>query len=303
MSKLSDKLKLQREAKLERKKERERLKKEREKARKKAALEKKREKHRRKKIRQNNKKFYKKRRAKELKCRKEMGDVFGVYRVIIVKNRKLVKSKGFFRWKSSAFKRYNESIEQNQNEVSFPVRVCEAKPKGKTSERSVNIEYEILVLEKVKDGEDNITHFRNKDGKIVEFYIKNDSSWRIIAKHEWLLEETFNVYGYHPYRDRKTFDFILNEIVLKDVNSTDVKRIFYHNHRVVVQVDDDFDFITCKTTREAEHLHNALMDKTKDYPNIVYTGKLSRALSTWFLNELEKKTGWTREACKKVHTL
>ena len=79
-----------------------------------------------------------------------------------------------------------------------------------------------MILQRTPEGQ-QINSFRNKSGKFIPNIIIDDENYTIIAKHEWLVEETFNVYGYHPVKDRKTFDFVLNEMVLKDCERIYIK--------------------------------------------------------------------------------
>ena len=66
------------------------------------------------------------------------------------------------------------------------------------------------------ENEETVARFRNEQGQFVDNVIVDKEQHVIIAKSEWLIEETFNVYGYHPVKDRKTYDFILNDIRKED---------------------------------------------------------------------------------------
>ncbi len=300
MSRLLERLKREKAEKEERRLERERKKKEKEAEKKKLA----REKRIKRKKKMYNRRAYLKRRKVEVKEREKRGDVYGFHMVIIMKNGKRIKSLGSAWWRLNAFEIYNNAIKENRQEVKFPVEIYETnEKKQKQAKRSVKVKYEIMIIKKVADDESNISHFRDEDGKFEECVIKDDTSYKIIAKDDWYVEETFNVYGYHPYKDRKTYDFIKNEMLLKETEYDDIKRVFHFNHRLIIQSDTDIDIITCKTPKEAERLHNFLEKDLCDKPNIFFTGKLKRNLSSWILNEIEEKTGWSRQVCLKNHSL
>ena len=198
----------------------------------------------------------------------------------------------------------NKAIEENQATVKFPVQIHEGNEKRqKDGERSINATYEIMILQRTPEGQ-QINSFRNKSGKFIPNIIIDDENYTIIAKHEWLVEETFNVYGYHPVKDRKTFDFVLNEMVLKDCERDNIKRIFSFNNRVLIQYDSDIDIITCKTASDAKRLYSELKKTTDGNKFLIFTeGMTSKNISTWVLNKLEEKTGWKRSSCKRIHTL
>lgn len=300
MSKLLERWKREKAEKEERKRERERKRLEREAEKKRIAKEKR----RKNKIRAKNRRAYRKHRQKELREHRLIGDIQAYHIIIITKNRKKIKNMGCAWWRSNAMNRYNELIEQNRAEVKFPVRLYETnEKKQKQSKRSEKVKYEILVIQKITGDEDNVTHFRNEQGMIVENYIGDNKSYKIVAKDEWYVDETFNVYGYHPSTDRKNFDFILNELVLKGLDKYSIKRIFCYKHRVIIQKDDDFDFVTCKTTQEAERLYDTLMEYVGKNKDIIFSNRLSRDMSSWILNEMEQKTGWSRGACMRIHSL
>lgn len=250
-----------------------------------------------------NQRYYKKKRDKELAERKKMGDMRTYHLVLITKNYKRKKRIGASWWMTDAYAIYNEAIEKNQQEVKFPAKIFETSVKRqKQSERSTANVYEIMILQRTPEGQ-TVNQFKDESGKFVDNIIINNESYTILDKHEWLIEETFNVYGYHPSKDRKTFDFILNEMVMKDVERENIKRVFTFANKLIIQYDDDIDIVTCKTEDEAIRLHNALDKAVGKNKYILFTGKLNRNMSTWILNKLEEKTGWTRESCKKIHTL
>ena len=215
--------------------------------------------------------------------RKEKGDKKAYHMVVIMKNYKRKKRLGFSWWMTDAYDMYNKAIEENQATVKFPVQIHEGNEKRqKDGERSINATYEIMILQRTPEGQ-QINSFRNKSGKFIPNIIIDDENYTIIAKHEWLVEETFNVYGYHPVKDRNIFSF---------------------NNRVLIQYDSDIDIITCKTASDAKRLYSELKKATDGNKFLIFTeGMTSKNISTWVLNKLEEKTGWKRSSCKRIHTL
>jgi hypothetical protein len=221
MSKLLERLKREREEKERRKLERERKKIEREKEKKRI----KKEKHKKAVRRKQNARYYKKKRAAVLKERAKIGDEKGYFMVLIMKDRKRMKKLGYATWKTDAYKIFNEAVEQNRKEVKYPLKVFDRNDRGRKAD------YEIIIVQRESSDDEIVTHFRDEDGRFVEHSVIDYSGYKIIDKAEWLIEETFSVYGYHPEKDRKDFTFILNELVLKDISPETSRNIFSTNFK------------------------------------------------------------------------
>lgn len=262
--------------------------------------------HKKKLRKKQNRRAYLKRRSVELEERKKKNDKFAYYMVVIMKNMKRIKRIGTTWWKTDAYDMYNKAIEENEAAVICPVEICETtNGVAKNGSSTIDMEYEIMLVEKVGEDEEKVRKFKNEEGKFIDNVIV-DCDYTILAKHPWLVEEKFSVYGFHPKKQRKDAHYILNEMLLKDTCRDNVKRVFLYNNKMVIQYDNDFDFITCKTDKEAERLYGIMekkITKLKKNKYILFTDKLNKKMSTWFLNEMEKKTGWSREACKRIHAL
>ncbi len=266
--------------------------------------EKKKEKERLKKIahkkrlkKAQNKRCYAKRRKKELEKRKEIGDEFAYFTILLTRNRKKIKRIGSARWKTDAFKIYNDAIETNQETVKYPLKIATTGSQNK----SLPIIYEILIIKKVGEDENTISQFRNEDGKFVDNVIIDKNQHIIVAKNEWLVEETFNVYGYNPIRDRKTYDFILNEIILNNIISKDdIRSITTYNNKLFINYIGDFDFVVCKNDSEAQRLYKTLeRDIPKEYNKyVLFLGEINKLQVPRLLDRMMEKTGWKRITCK-----
>lgn len=281
---------------LEIKAEREARKKEREKIRAEKLKQKKIEKRlaRKKRLKKkNNQKYY----AKVKKSREEyhnsMGDEWGAFSIHIMANGKRKKYVGYRKYKVGALQMYYDMLEKNKEEIKFPQTLV------RTHNIVKPIKYELIMLKKIDENvDDNISMLRNEDGKFVKNCIVDSPDHKIILKNEWLVEETFQVYGYDPQRDRKDVDFIINEIILKHSNS--YGRLMVYSNKLIFHYDDDFSFVKCKNTDQAIDLYNFIEKNidNKKYPHILFMGKIERGtMSHWILDEMENKTGWTRFKC------
>lgn len=246
-----------------------------------------------------NRRAYLKRRAVILEEKKKNHDKYAYYMVVIMYNHKFKRSIARRWWRNDAYEDYYNAIEKNQAEVLCPLEVREITNGGvKNGKDTYKAKYEIMIIEKITGEDDKVSKFRDGEGKFIENEIV-DSDYKIIAKHDWLLEEKFIVGGYHPLKDKKDAHFILNEILLKDNCRDNIKRLFTYKRLLVIQYDTDFDYIVCKSNKEAERLYDILekmVNKMKVGKYILFTNKLSRHMSTWMLNELEMKNGRSRKS-------
>lgn len=72
-----------------------------------------------------------------------------------------------------------------------------------------------------------------------------------------------------------------------------------HNNKLIKHYDDDFDMVICKNTDQAIELYDTIekiIDMKKN-PKLFFMGKTSGIASSWIIDEIEKKTGWSRTKC------
>lgn len=283
--------------KKQKEKEKEKLKKQKEKEKKKLENYKKRLKKKREKYKpihlknlekKHNAKAYQKRRKKVLEEKKKNGDVQGYYRIILTKNYTQTKELSPSRWLLTAYKKFNDYIKENNDNI-----ICE-KICTKTQNNITPVKYEILLLKKINPEIDNgIRELKNDNGLFVENKISNNNQYAIIAKNDWFIPETYNVYGYNPQTDKKTGKWILDNILLKNCNKDNLKNIFIFNEKLIIQYNLDFDFITCKNKEECIRLYNNLEYRCSNLTKyIVFTGFLSDNRKKWMNDKIKEKTGW-----------
>jgi len=270
--------------------EKERLKKEKE-------AEKKRLKkleHKKKLKQKQNKRAYAKRRKAELDKRKKMGDEYAYYSIYITKNRKKVRYVGSSWWKTDAYKIFSNAIEKNREKTKFPKTVYTNRKNGKHEAKEVK--YEILLVKKTDEGEETVSSLRNEEGKFVENVITDWDNHVIVDKDEWFVEETFGIYGYHPRKDKKTYTFILNNLLLSNEDIGDeMRRIMVYKNKVIVEYLEDFDFITCYDNDQAKKLYD-MLEKDVEKLKKKYIVFMGETFSEKWIDKLEDKTGWNRQS-------
>lgn len=247
-------------------------------------------------LKKRNARKYAKRKKALDEYRKLMGDEKGTFSIYLMKNGKRVKFFGRKRFKNAALELYFDLLKKNREEVTFKQTVV--KNYGKYVENK----YELVLVKKLTPEEsNNVTLLRDDNGKFIENYLVDAPTHKILDKNEWLIEETFNVYGFDPQKERKTFDYIYNNIILKPQTNA-YSRLFIYNNKLIHHYDDDFDMVRCKNTQQAVKLYDTIEKKIdkKKYPNIFFMGKLSGTSVEWVISEIQKKTGWTRNKCKAL---
>lgn len=243
-----------------------------------------------------NARAYKKRRSKVLAKHNANGDVWGYYRIVLTKNHKQTKELSSSWWMLTAYDKFNKYIEENRKGV-----ICEKLIAQSSLQDGDDVKYEILLLKKINPEEDDgVREIRDKNGRFVENRIANNNKYAIIAKDDWYVPETYNVYGYNPVTDRKTGRWIFDNIVNSNCTRDNFKNIFICDNKLIIQYNSDLDFVICKTKDECLRLYNGLMNETdKNNKNILYSSFISENRKSWLYDQLENKTGWDRNVLYK----
>lgn len=250
-----------------------------------------------KKLRQKqNRRAYKKRRKVELDRRKAIGDEYGFYSVYITKNRKKVRFVGTSWWKTDAYKIYNNAIEGNREKVMFPQ--TNATTRDGSTREVIPIKYEILLVKKTKEDEDTVSALRDENGKFIDNVIVDWDNHVIVDKDDWFVEEKFGIYGHHPRKDKKTYSFILNNMLLNNEDiGEEMRRVMIYGNKLIIQYIDDFDFIKCYDNEQCKVLYDKLQTDILKFKKkyIVFMGEIVPELISKWIDRFEEKTGWSRK--------
>ena len=224
-------------------------------------------------LKKRNARYYAKRKAAREEYHKSMGDEKGTFSIYLMKDGKRTKFFGYRRYKVAALQLYHEILQKNNEAVQFPQKYV------KSSKKIKKHVYELVLVKKLdEDDTDNTTLLRNKDGKFIENYLVDAPSHKILDKNAWLTEETCHVYGFDPIKERSYFDYIYNNIILK--NTSIYSRILVYNNKLIHHYDDDFDMVICKSPSQAIELYDMIekMIDTKKIQTIFFMGKISGSM-------------------------
>lgn len=188
-------------------------------------------------------------------------------------------------------------LERANNEVIFKRKVINAGVLKDSRD-------EYLLLQKNRTGEMGNGFLRNQYGKLVE-QISNNPKWVIYDKCDRCVEETFWVYGKCPKTDRKTFQWIYDNIIVgKIVNNYDIERILLYKNKIIVKHDEGMDIIICKNISDSIRFYELLKEWCKKNRNIFFLGDYS-AISDKrreLENEIIEYTGWSKVKLQRDST-
>lgn len=220
------------------------------------------------------------------------------FKVVMCLNGTQKKMLARFRSEPEAREYINGFLEE-QSGVIFKREVVSAR----SLKPSVN---EIVLLEKNKNEGKKNAMIRNEFGKVVEHKTTNDL-WVIVDKFPYDIEETFHVWGYESKFDRKTFEWIYENILLgKRANRFDIKRVFLYKNKILIKNDTNkMDLIICKCVRDSVRLYIMCSDWVKrdkvgyvffmgNYGDINFKDRKKK-----IEKEISKLTGWSVSLVQK----
>ena len=193
-----------------------------------------------------NARYYAKVKSAREEYHKSMGDEMGTFSIYLMKDGKRTKFLGYRRYKVAALQLYHELLQKNNEGIQFPKKYAKAKNRIKKHV------YELVLVKKLGEDEtDNTTLLRNKDGKFIENYLIDAPSHKILDKNDWLIEETFHVYGFDPNKERKDFNYI-QEVYMFDI-CYQLEQLQYEKERsdkLLIHYKDDL----CKANKKNDIL-------------------------------------------------
>ena len=221
------------------------------------------------------------------------------YKIISFHNGKQCGFHGKFYDPKDAYKKVKELLAES-SKVVFPKMVENNEILGSSR-------YEYIILEKNRDGSKTNLEQRNEFGKMVEQRLNTDK-WVILDKFSYNIEETFWVWGFNPNTERKTFQWIYENIVSAGIETKyDLKRIFLYKNKILVKDDDnEMDMILCKTQSDSVRFYNLIEEWNKKTRNkqIFMMGSLNLPgdRKRKIEDEIMEMTGWTREKVQQSST-
>lgn len=191
------------------------------------------------------------------------------YKIISCKNGKQNKLVGKYRDIKDAYAVFDALKDENKK-VVFPISFtgCE--------ELKNSIDEYILIG---KDENNESSMLRNEYGVLVE-HKTNVDGWIILDKFRYFREEDFWVWGYSNKRDRKTFMWVFENLIVDGFdNAYEYKRVCTYKNKVVIKSDDGYmDIIFCKSPEDSVRFYNLLetYSKKNKIKRLLFIGDFSK---------------------------
>lgn len=222
-----------------------------------------------------------------------------VFQILIISDNKHIEFLGTYTNETNVNKKFLE-LKKKCEKVKFPVMHIN---RGR---HIVEAKYELVIIKKREENESPVTYLRNKYGEYVEHETNNDN-WIVYDKAPYYKEETFWVYGFHPLVQRKTFDFIFNEIVKPYASKKETMLdIFVYHNKLLMEMTDGMELITCKNCSDAIRLYNAIESeaRAKKLKYIVFSGNfgLTKVGREEAIKKIRKLTNWSDLKIKRTNT-
>ena len=213
------------------------------------------------------------------------------YQIIVTSHDKQLDFIKSFRTEAQVNKYFNSMLNENKN-IKFPVKYISRK-------KIEEAKYELVIIKRKNEDESSITKLRNNYGEFTEYNTNNDD-WIVYDKAPYDIEESFWIYGYHPLVDRKSFSFIIDELVKPKVtNKYEFAQIIIFLNKLIIKSYNKTDMVICKNKSDCIRLYNEIKkccEKNKKYKYCLFSGdwNSSRKLRKDAIEIISKLTNWNK---------
>jgi len=161
------------------------------------------------------------------------------------------------------------------------------KTKVYKDKKLTDVNYEILLLKKREEGDQNRI-VKNELGKFVEETL-DDNEWIIVDSTKYYIEETFNVSG----SNRKlTAKEIIDHVVISNLQKKNPKQLLMLNNKLVIE-GLSLNIVTCKDIDETLRLYNKIRTHCFDNKvlDIIFFGSIPKENRSSWYHKIHERTG------------
>ena len=234
--------------------------------------------------------WYKRRKAKLEKLKRanrDRGKQPFIFMIMLCRNGKKYYTVGKYRTSAEAYEAFKK-----QREISDAVVFPRSLRIDDKMESSID---ECIMIQKTDSGP---TMLRNEYGKLVE-HRTDLEGWEVVDKFKNNIEETFWVWGYDNRKDRKTFMWIYDEILIGEgFGAYEFRRIFTYRNKLFIRHDNGkLDMVICKSDTDAVRMYNEFQTLANDnkVKQLIFIGDRSEKCpeTEKLENEIMAMTGWS----------
>lgn len=224
------------------------------------------------------------------------------FQIYIINNNKKLEFIKCFSTEKQANKHFNKMLEENKK-VVFPKEYV-----------SIDIiepcKYELLIIKRRGENESNITKLRDSYGDLIDHQTDSDE-WIVYDKAPYMIEETFWVYGFSPLHQRKTFEYIYENIVVPNTkNKGDFLNFILFKNKLLIENSEKQEMIICKNKSDCIRLYNEIQSKCNDDNRCKYymflgdwgKGKQNKYYFERAIEKIKRLTSWDRLKITRYNT-
>ena len=201
-----------------------------------------------------------------------------------------------------AIAKLNVLESEYNKDIRFPVRFTSNHGEKTFCE----CDYRLVLIRKQENNMYKNGQVRNEFGKFIDCVTDNDN-WVFVESRPYKIEETFWVYGFNPKRQRKTFQFIFDELIMYNANNKYFfKQIVVFKNKLLIDSNGNLEMVICKNHQDSVRLYNEIMDesKAKKLKYLMFGNDITKdsySFGIWYDN-IKNLTNWTNRKIMKNTT-
>lgn len=222
-----------------------------------------------------------------------------IYRIILTNRGRKIKQLCNAKTEKDIMGKFHKLLKDNEKEILFPKKWIVQEHEMFPSE------YEIVVLKKKEEMDDDVTKVKDDYGKYTN-YKTNSENWIVIDRSPYEIEESFWVYGYHPRLQRKDYKWIMENFVDKDAkDKATFKSLQLYANKLLFEINGKLEMVICKNKSDSIRLYNKIQEECekKKYKYIAFMGDLanSKYKLDW-AHKIMKLTNWNFVKATRIST-
>lgn len=221
-----------------------------------------------------------------------------MFKIVLASKGKVIEKLKNFPHRQEAIEEFEKMVKDNHKNTIFPKEWIKIEGVG------YEADYELLLLKRRCGETGNVFKVRDDTGKFVEYEF-NNPEWILFDRARWYKEEEFYVYGFHPMYEKKSFEWIYENLV-KPSGKNDVRNVMVLINKLVVDKEGEPGFVICRNVRQAVKLYNMLYEKCEKNKirNVIFSGNMShKGNYKWCMEKLTELTGWSELRLRSWTTL